>query len=54
MSTMSAKVRSRSSELVSSPVTTWSETVQIASDRRPYFAARVYKALASISTPSTP
>ena len=54
MSTMSAKVRSRSSAVVSSPVTTWSETVQIASDRRPYFAASVYNALASISTPSTP
>ena len=54
MSTMSAKVRSRSSELVSSPVRMWSETVQIASAWRPYFAASVYSALASISTPSTP
>ena len=38
---MSAKVRSRSSAAVSSPVTTWSETVQIASAFRPYLAAIV-------------
>ncbi len=54
ISTIRPNVCSRSCELVSSPVTTWSETVQIASARRPYFAASVYSALASISTASTP
>ncbi len=40
-STIRPKVCSRSWEVVSSPVTMWSETVQIASARRPCFAARV-------------
>ena len=48
------KVCSRSCDVVSSPVTMWSETVQIASARRPCLAASVYSALASISTASTP
>ena len=40
-STIRPKVCSRSWLVVSSPVTMWSETVQIASARRPYFAASV-------------
>ena len=54
ISTISPKVCSRSAAVVSSPVSTWSETVQIASARRPCLAASVYSALASISTASTP
>ena len=54
MSTIAPNVCSRSWLVVASPVTTWSETVQIASARRPYCAASVYSALASISTASTP
>ena len=41
ISTISPNVCSRSAAVVSSPVTTWSETVQIASARRPCLAARV-------------
>jgi hypothetical protein len=38
---MRLNVCSRSCAVVSSPVTTWSETVQIASAYRPYFYASV-------------
>ena len=41
ISTISPKVCSRSAAVVSSPVTMWSETVQIASALRPCFAASV-------------
>ena len=41
ISTIAAKVSCRSCAVVSSPVTTWSETVQTASARRPCFAASV-------------
>ena len=41
ISTISPNVCSRSAAVVSSPVRTWSETVQIASARRPCLAARV-------------
>ena len=41
ISTISPKVCSRSAAVVSSPVTMWSETVQIASARRPCLAASV-------------
>ena len=41
ISTISPNVCSRSCEVVSSPVTMWSETVQMASALRPYFAASV-------------
>ena len=41
ISTISPNVCSRSAAVVSSPVTMWSETVQMASARRPCFAARV-------------
>ena len=53
-STIRPKVCSRSCDVVSSPVTTWSLTVQIASARAPCLAASVYSAAASISTASTP
>ena len=41
MSTIAPKVCSRSAAVVSSPVTMWSLTVQIASALRPYAAASV-------------
>ena len=41
ISTIRPNVCSRSCEVVSSPVTMWSETVQIASALRPNFAASV-------------
>jgi hypothetical protein len=54
ISTIVPNVCSRSCAEVSAPVTMWSDTVQIASARRPCLAASVYSADASISTASTP